>query len=221
MTLGLYHPGTSPLHRLPAGAKTLALVAGGTAVFLIRDPAALGVALAGVAGLYALARIPARVAIDQIRPTLWLLALIFAVQAVIDHWTTGLLVVQRFAVLILLASLVTLTTRVSDMVDALQSGLRPLSRLGLDTDKIALAISLALRFIPVIAGLTQEVREAQRARGLDRSLFAVAVPVIVRTLKMADDIAQAMEARSYDPGRTATRAQAAPTEASTARGGPP
>lgn len=112
----------------------------------------------------------------------------------------GVLVVVRLASLLLLASLVTLTTRSSDMIDALEKGLGWLYYLGINPGKVSLALSLALRFIPVLASITEEVREAQKARGLDKSVIAIAVPVIVRMLKMADDISAAIEARSYDPG---------------------
>ncbi|MEQ8964690.1 MAG: energy-coupling factor transporter transmembrane protein EcfT [Azospirillaceae bacterium] len=219
MIASLYVPRSSPIHALPPGLKVVALMAAGTAVFLIPDPLPVAGALAVVAGLYALARIPARVALAQIRPVLLVLAVIFAAQALLDHWTTGLLVVLRFATLIALAALVTLTTRASAMIEALERGLAPLRHLGLDPAKIGLALSMALRFIPVIAGITREVREAQRARGLDRSIVAVAVPVLLRTLKMADDIAQAMEARGYG-GPTGPAAVAA-EEARRARGEAP
>ncbi len=57
---------------------------------------------------------------------------------------------------------------------------------------------MVLRFIPVIATVASEIRDAQRARGLDRSILAMIVPLIIRTLKMADDVADAIEARSFD-----------------------
>ena len=62
--------------------------------------------------------------------------------------------------------------------------------------KVGLAISLAIRFIPAVAAIVEEVREAQRARGQDRSMIALAVPVIIRLLKMADEIAEAIDASS-------------------------
>ena len=64
--------------------------------------------------------------------------------------------------------------------------------------RIALAISLSLRFIPLVRSVLDEVREAQRARGLERNLTALLVPLVVRTLKQADGTAQAIQARSFD-----------------------
>lgn len=198
MSLGLYFHADSPLHSLRPGIKIACLAAFGTLAFMVSDWPVLLACFAAVLLLYTLARISWRTGFDQIRPALWLLLAIFVIQALIDSWMAGFIVVLRFAMLILMAALVTLTTRSSAMIEALEAGLRPLRRIGLSPSKIGLALSLALRFIPVISDITQEVREAQRARGLHRNMLALAVPVVVRTLKMADDIADAIEARSYD-----------------------
>jgi len=120
-------------------------------------------------------------------------------EVIIGNATGGGGNIARLAALMLMAALVTLTTRTSEMIDALEKGLFWLRFLRINPAKVSLALSLALRFIPVLAGITAEVREAQKARGLDRSVLAVAIPVIVRTLKMADDIAAALEARAWDP----------------------
>ena len=197
MSLGLYIHADSFIHRLPAGIKVMSLVGTGTAIFLVSDWRLLVLSLAAVVLLYVPARVPWHTIFPQMRSAIWLLILIFVVQVLIDTWMTGLIVILRFATLILLASLVTLTTRVSDMIEALETGLQPLTRVGVNPEKISLALSMAIRFIPVISEITSEVRNAQRVRGLDRSIIAIAVPVIVRTLKMADDIADAIEARSY------------------------
>ena len=97
-------------------------------------------------------------------------------------------VVLRFFTVIAFAALVTSTTRSSAMLDAIEFALRPLRLFGVNTHKISLAFSLAIRFAPMIAAMAEEVREAQRVRGLERSVFAIAVPTVVRTLKLADDI---------------------------------
>ncbi len=71
--------------------------------------------------------------------------------------------------------------------------------IGVNPDKVSLAISLALRFIPVLGRITTEVREAQKARGLERSVIAVAMPLAIRAIKMADDISDAIDSRGYRP----------------------
>lgn len=199
MTLSDYIPGHSPLHRLPPGIKILTLAILGTLLFVFpRLDATLG-ALLVVMLLYPLARISLRIMLLQLKPLLWVLVLLFAVQWWMVSWQSGVLVIARLAALMLMAALVTLTTRTSEMIDALEKGLFWMRFLRINPAKVSLALALALRFIPVLAGITAEVREAQKARGLDRSVLAVAIPVIVRTLKMADDIAAALEARAWDP----------------------
>jgi biotin transport system permease protein len=193
---GLYRPGTSPVHRAHAGTKLALLLGLGTLLFAIADVSLAGAALAATLATYALARVPARVAFAQIRPALWILGILFAVQLWLVGIEPALLLVLRFAALIMTAGLVTLTTRTADLVAVLEWALGPLRRLGVDVAKVSLALSLAIRFIPSVAAIVEEVREAQRARGQDRSIIALAVPVIVRLLKMADEIAEAIDARS-------------------------
>lgn len=199
MTLGLYIHKESPIHSIPAGSKVLALLIGGTSIFFVQQFfVAIGV-LIGVIALYLVAKIPMRVLIAQVRPILWIFLIVFLFQLVTrDAWFAGV-VVTRFVVLILLASLVTLTTPVSAMIEAIEKGIRWVRVFGINPAKISLGLSLALRFIPVVAKIVSEVREAQRARGLEWSVIALALPVIIRTLKMADDVASAIDARGYDP----------------------
>ncbi|MGX7708478.1 energy-coupling factor transporter transmembrane component T family protein [Methylobacterium sp. Gmos1] len=196
-----YVPGASPIHRCPAGAKIFAMIGAGTILFALPrlDLALAALALTGL--LYRLAGIPGALVLAQLRPLAWILALLVVVQLALDGWQAGLLVAARLASLVLLAGLVTLTTRSADTIEALQRGLAWLKPVGVNPAKAGLAIALTLRFIPVLAAITAEVREAQRARGLERSLVALTVPVVVRMLKMSDDIAAAIDARSYDPDR--------------------
>ncbi len=199
MSLGIYLHRESPVHRLPAGAKVLLLLAGGTALLLVDDLRAVAAVLAVIAALYAVARIPLKVLVAQVRPAFWVFLFIFLFQLFTRDAAFAGMVVARFVALLLLASLVTLTTPVSAMIDAIERGIGWVRRFGINPAKISLGLSLALRFIPVVAKIAAEVREAQRARGLEHSVVAIAVPVIIRTLKMADDVANAIDARGYDP----------------------
>jgi biotin transport system permease protein len=196
MTAGLYHPGDSAVHRLPAAAKVLTVFTGGTLLFLTADLVVVGAALAAVGAAYALARIPWRVAAAQVRPVIVVLLALGAVQWLTAGGAAAALVCLRLVTLILLAALTTLTTRVSEMVQVVERALHPLERVGVPAAKISLAISMALRFIPLLTRVVEEVREAQRARGRDRTMLALAVPVLVRALHTADQMAQAIDARS-------------------------
>lgn len=84
------------------------------------------------------------------------------------------------------------------MMETLERFFSFLRPFGVHPAKISLALSLTLRFIPVLGQITQDVREAQKARSLEGNLIAAAIPVIVRTLKMSEDVAAAIEARCYD-----------------------
>lgn len=198
MSLGLYIPGSSPVHRLGAGAKLLGLVALGAAGFVLRTPWSLSALLAFVLALCALARLPARSLWAQLRPLSVLIAVLLAFHVWVNGVEAGTVAVLRIAVLLLAATLVTLTTRVSDLLETLERVLRPLRFVGLSPAKVSLVLSLTLRFLPLVFALAAEVREAQRARGLHHNPFAILSPLLVRSLRMADAFTEAMEARGYD-----------------------
>lgn len=101
----------------------------------------------------------------------------------------------RVVAAVLVAGLVPLTTPVAAMLDALERGLTPLRRLGVDPARAALLWTIALTTIPVLARLAAEVRDAQRARGLRPSLARGALPFLVLTLRHADDLGDALAAR--------------------------
>ncbi|MCH2067991.1 MAG: energy-coupling factor transporter transmembrane protein EcfT [Shimia sp.] len=195
--LDLYSPGTSLLHRLPPAAKMLAMLIGATLLFLNESLPITVAATLGILALYPIAQLTLKQAFAQIRPLLIIFVLFFAVQWYFSGLELAAYVVLRLTALILLASLVTLTTRSSDMIDTMTRGLRHLKPLGVNPEKVSLAISLALRFIPVLAQITREVREAQKTRGLERSVIAVAMPMAIRAIKMADDISDAIDSRGY------------------------
>jgi biotin transport system permease protein len=192
----IYVAAESPVHRLGPGAKLLLLPAFATALFATSRLSLVTLGLGLVLAAYVLARIPTAVLLRQIRPTAVMLGMIFLLQLWFAGWAFAALVCLRFLALILAASLVTLTTRTGDIIAALEIFFRRFAFLGVEPDKLSLAISLVIRFIPVIQSISAEVREAQAARGQSMSLFRVAVPVVVRTLKLADEVAEAIDARS-------------------------
>ncbi len=195
----LYRPGNSLFHRMHAGHKVLCLVFAGSTIFLVSNLITLIAALVMITFCYRLAGLSLSDAYQQLRPVVVVLLLILIVQGLIHSWTLGFTVIARFAFLLLAAGLLTLTTRVSDMITTIESNLHWLRPIGVNPGKVSLAISLTLRFIPVMRRVTTEVREAQKVRGLERNLPALAIPVITRMLKMSDDISDALDARGYDP----------------------
>lgn len=196
--LAIYLPTGSVVHRLPAGVKLGGLVVGCVALLLVRQPwqtAAAGVVLAA---LYALARIPWRTAWSQARPMLVFAAVLLVFQWVVVGWERAVVIVGGLVVAVLLAGLVTLTTRTVDLVDAIVWASRPLGRVGVDPERVGLLLALGIRSVAVVADLAREVRQAQLARGGQRSAVAFVVPLVNRTLRHADRLADALVARGVD-----------------------
>lgn len=196
--LGLYVPGTSVLHRLPAGVKLLAVVLLGIGSLWLDRPWQVGAALVVVLLGYAVAGLPPRVVVGQVRPLVWLLGFTAVFHVLVNGWQRAAVVIGVLAALVLLASLVTLTTRTTDLVDAVVAACRPLRVVRVDPDRVGLVIALGIRCVPVVIGLAEEVRDAQRARGLGASPRAFAVPLIVRSLRHADALGEALMARGLD-----------------------
>ncbi|MBD7997466.1 energy-coupling factor transporter transmembrane protein EcfT [Oerskovia sp. Sa2CUA8] len=197
-TAGAYVVGRSPLHRAPAGPKLAALMACSLALLLVRDAVGVGLAALAVAGLYAVAGLGWRAAWGQVRPLRLFLPVVFALQWWLMDLTSAAVLSTRLLVLVALAGLVTCTTRASDLLAAIERGLSPLARVGVDVGRIALVLALALRSVPVIADLAGRVRDAQRARGHERDVRAFAVPLVVGAMRQADALGEALRARGFD-----------------------
>lgn len=196
--LGLYHPGTSVLHRAPAGLKLLVMVAAGVGSVFLGRPWQVALALLAISAGYAVARVPWRTALAQVRPLVWVAGVAAVFHVVVNGWERAFVVVGLLVALVSLASLVTLTTRTTDMVDAVVGTVRPLRLVGVDPDRVGLVIALGVRAVPVVVALAGQVRDAQRARGLTASPRAFAVPLIVRSLRHADAMGEALAARGLD-----------------------
>lgn len=197
-TLGLYRPGTSVLHRTPAGPKLLALVVlGATSVFLTAWWLVLAVLALVLVG-YAVAGIGPRTIVQQVRPLLWLLLFTAAYHLWAATWQRAVVVTFTIVLLVLAAALVTLTTPTSRLIDAVVRVLGPFRRFGVDPDRVGLMLTLGIRCVPLVADLAAQVREAQLARGTGTSWKAFAVPLIVRALRDADAMGEALVARGVD-----------------------
>ncbi len=197
-SLGLYLPGTSPVHRMRAGAKLLLLIAAGAGSVLLDHPWQVAVALAVVLTCYLVAGLSLGTAWRQVRPLVWIVGFVAVFHVVLSGWERAAVFVGVIVSLVLLAALVTLTTRTTDMVEAVVHALGPFRRVGVSPDRVGLLLALGIRSVPVVVGLAEEVRDAQRARGLSASPRAFAVPLIVRSLRHADALGDALVARGAD-----------------------
>lgn len=199
--IGLYHPGRSLLHRAPAGLKLLLLAVAVVLTVRIHTPAQAGLALLATAGLTALAGIPPAVMLAQLRPLRWIVLLMAAFQLVFAGWERALTAVGVLLVTVGLAALVTLTTRVSAMLDLCRWLLGPFRRVGVDPDRVGLILALTIRCVPLVSGIVGDVVQARKARGvtgLRNSALALAAPAVVRALRTADALGDALRARGFD-----------------------
>ena len=196
--LGVYRPGRSVVHRTSAGWKLLVLLLAGVASVFVDEPWAVAGGAALVALGYAVAGLGPRATLRQVRPLLWVLLVVAGFHLFVSGWERAVVVVGVLALLVLLAGLVTLTTPTQDLLDVIVRVLGPLRRLGVDPDRVGLLLALSLRSVPMVVGLAEEVRDAQRARGLGASPRAFAVPLVIRALRHADALGEALVARGVD-----------------------
>lgn len=193
--LGAYITTRGPLHALRPGAKLLGLSGFAIAVLATGGwisavvACAVGVTLALLAGLrgrdfWRVTRTFALIGVP-----------LFAFQTWNTGWERGVEVIGDLLALIFAAGAVTASTRASDMLETIAWALRPLERFGVDTERIALAFSLAIRMIPAVQELARDTLLAARARGLERSLRARTVPLVLRTVSQAQLTGQALAAR--------------------------
>ncbi|MFZ1469604.1 MAG: energy-coupling factor transporter transmembrane protein EcfT [Paracoccaceae bacterium] len=193
--LTLTCPVKTPLHRLPAGAKLAGLAVFTIALFWLTSPLAVGLALAGVVGLH----LPwgwlfITHAARMLRP-LWPFVLVVALWHL---WLAdprgGAVVIGRMLAAVAAANLVTMTTRLSDMLAVIERVATPLARL-IPPRRLALAFALVIRFVPQLTSRLQQIAEAFRARSLRRPGWRILVPATLAALDDADHAAEALRAR--------------------------
>ena len=127
----------------------------------------------------------------------------------------AILMAIRLTYLILGTSIMTLTTTPNQLTDGLEKSLMPLSKIGVPVHAIAMMMSIALRFIPILIEETDKIMKAQMARGADfesgnlllrvKNMIPLLVPLFVSAFRRADDLAMAMEARCYRGGSGRTK----------------
>lgn len=144
----------------------------------------------------------ARVDLKQLRAPLIsiviILGVVFILLGIQTNWLNAVSSVLRLLTMCLLAYSVSLSTRFSEMLELFQQVASPIRVVGGNPDQVALALSMTIRFIPELKKVYNEVREAQHARGLANNPLAVTVPLVIRSLKIADETAEALDARGYD-----------------------
>ncbi|MCH4544598.1 energy-coupling factor transporter transmembrane protein EcfT [Rhizobium changzhiense] len=192
----LYVEGNSVMHRLSPRLKLLSLTAFGILLFISDNLVLLSSAVLLTAVLYRLVGLPLADALRRLRPIFLTIAVVALFNLIFNPWQEALVPLLRLTALMLLAATVTATTSITEFIDEVTSLARPLERIGwVQADDIGLALGLVLRFVPEIVGRYQAIREAHKARGLKVRPITLLAPLIILTLKDADNIAAAIDAR--------------------------
>lgn len=225
--LGQYIPRRSCIHNLDPRIKILGVVLLSLAILEAELPGAV-LCTIFLLGLVPLTRIPPRSYLRAFKPVAPFLLLIFGLHLLFTDGTPipplpawpvtvtfqglagGLAVTWQFALLVLGASFLTTTTSPTELVSGLERLLRPLNLIGVSSHEVALMVSVALRFVPTILEEIRTIREAQTARGAAlntgslpkraRQVISLITPLLTQSLRRADELATAMEARGYSGG---------------------
>jgi biotin transport system permease protein len=191
---------TSPVeiwaHRLPASVKLATLAGVTTGLFLLGSPVALAAALAATVALYLSGGAGFAVTgLSLLRP-LWPFIVVVGLWHLwVGDMEGGAVVLLRMISAVGLANFVTMTTRLSDMLAVIERLARPLARLGLSPRRLAIAVALVIRYIPVMLDRLEQIGASWRARSPRRPRWRVLVPATLAALDDADRTAEALRAR--------------------------
>ena len=198
----LFRPGTSPLHRLQVGPKLLIMVALIAVLSIFGTyPAAVLVGLATTTALYKIAfpNDGTATLVQLIWSLKWLILIIVIPQLIFGAaWLPVTTNAARLTIAIALATLFTLTTEHEAMLAAIERGVSPLKRIGIKPETVSLTIAMTINAIPMILKFASQTREAQQARGAKPSVTLMTVPLLVASLKYADEFAEALAARGVE-----------------------
>lgn len=230
ITIGQYYPVDSVLHRLDPRVKFVGTLAYIISLFLFQSWGYfLGAAF--LAAMILLSKIPFRFMVKGLKSIviLLLITLVFNIlftpgEVVLSVWKLhvtkeGLILAGRMGIrlifLIIGASIMTLTTTPNQLTDGLESLLGPLKKIHVPVHEVAMIMSIALRFIPILLEETDKIMKAQMARGADfesgnliqkvKNMVPLLVPLFISAFRRANDLALAMEARCYHGGEGRTQ----------------
>jgi energy-coupling factor transport system permease protein len=231
ITIGQYYQTDSAVHRLDPRVKLLGTLLFIIALFLYKNPAGYALGLVFLLTVIKLSHVPLKFITKGLKGIM--IVLVFTVlinlfltpgTAVVSFWKltityegigVALTMLFRLTMLIMGSSIVTLTTTPNNLTDGLEKGLRFLKIFRVPVGDVAMMMSIALRFIPILMEETDRIMKAQLARGADfesgnivkkaKALVPVLVPLFVSAFRRAGDLAMAMEARCYRGGDGRTK----------------
>lgn len=231
ITIGQYVKGDSILHRLDPRTKIFGMLAIMVALFFVNNWIGLVYAAVVVFAVLFASQVPLKFYIRGVKPLRWILLFTAAIQIFLTPgeiiWQWGILHITaegvrlaifmcvRLVLLVMTTSMLTLTTTPIVLTDAVENLLSPFKRIGVPAHELAMMMTIALRFIPLLADETEKIMAAQKARGaafdegglMDRAraLLPILVPLFLSAINRASELAMAMEARCYHGGEGRTR----------------
>ncbi len=231
ITLGQYYQADSVIHRLDPRVKLVTTLLFIVSLFIVNN--FIGYMIAGIflIVLIKLSKVPFGFMVRGMRAIVFLLllAVVFNLfltpgEVVFQIWKLSItkegiriaiMMAVRLTFLIIGSSLMTLTTTPNNLTDGMEKLLSPLKKLRVPVHEVAMMMSIALRFIPILLEETDKIMKAQIARGADfesgnlikkaKSLVPLLVPLFISAFRRANDLAMAMEARCYRGGDQRTK----------------
>ena len=231
ITIGQYYPTGSVIHRMDPRVKLFGTLVFLISVFAYKGLPGLAVVTAFLVLVIRISGVPFKYMIKGLRAIIVLMVItamfnLFLTpgEALIHVWkititkegvTAAVRMMIRLTYLVLGTSLMTLTTTPNQLTDGLERALKPLGRLHVPVHEIAMMMSIALRFIPILVEETDKIIKAQMARGANfeegnviqraKAMIPLLVPLFVSAFRRANDLALAMEARCYRGGEGRTK----------------
>jgi len=222
ITLGQYYAGNSVVHQCDPRSKIIASLLLMTALLVVEQTSSLILfSIIVFTGIYS-SKIPLSFYAKNLRPFLWFILFTFLVHSFFtdgkilinleivsitsEGVINGLLFSVRFALLILLTGVLTFTTSPLDLTDGLEKMFSPLKKIKLPVQELVLMLTLTLRFIPILISEVERLKSAQLSRGISfnvkltkrvKNIASMILPLVVSSIQRAEDLAIAMESRSY------------------------
>ena len=194
--ISLTSPVETAAHRWPAGVKLGALCVTTVLLFAVKPLAAHMAFCALMLLLYVLpGRVFFRAGLGRLRVVWPFVLLIVLWHLLMDDAKAGISIALRMITAVGLANLVTMTTRLSDLMGVVRFLSAPLRRFGISTTAIEVAVALVIRFTPVLADKGQLLHQAWRARAARRVGWRIVVPFAVLAIDDAEHVAEALRAR--------------------------
>lgn len=231
ITIGQYYPAKSVLHKLDPRTKLAGTLIFIISIFLFRTVVGYALATVFLAGMITLSTVPVKFIFKGLKAIFMILMITMVFNVFLTPgkviWSFGILKITeegismavkmaiRLVYLVIGSSLMTLTTTPNQLTDGLERSLRPLNKIHVPVHEIAMMMSIALRFIPILLEETDKIMKAQIARGADfengnliqkvKNMVPLLVPLFISAFRRANDLAMAMEARCYHGGDDRTQ----------------